>query len=68
MTARIEHHEIHFEIEPIRNVVGIGSMAAFQVHVTRGRVIASQGRLDEFVNDSPANASCHDLTARNSHP
>lgn len=52
-----ELRQTNFAAVPLRNVVGIGSVTAYQISVTRGRVLATIGSLEEFVNDSPANAS-----------
>ena len=52
-----ELRQTQFDAVPLRNVVGVGNTTAYQISVTRGDVIATFGALQEFVNDSPANAS-----------
>ncbi len=57
---RTELHQTSFDVVPLRNVVGVGNSTAYQICVTRGKVIASLGTLEDFVNDSPVNASRYD--------
>ena len=52
-----ELRQTRFNAVPLRNVVGVGNTTAYQIHVTRGKVIATLETIEEFVNDSPANAS-----------
>ena len=54
---RTELQQTNFDVVPLRNVVGVGNSTAYQICVTRGKVIASLGTLEDFVNNSPANAS-----------
>ncbi len=56
----IEYRQTFFKAEPLRNVVGIGNVTAYQISVSRGPTVGTFGSLDEFVNDSPANASRYD--------
>ena len=49
--------QTQFDVVPLKNVVGVGNTTAYQIHVTRGKVIATIDTIEEFVNDSPANAS-----------
>ena len=53
----IEYRQTQFKAEPLRNVVGFGNVTAYQICVRRGPAIGTFGTLEEFVNDSPANAS-----------
>jgi len=57
---RTELRHTNFDVVPLRNVVGVGNSTAYQICVTRGKVLASLGTLDKFVSDSPANASRYD--------
>jgi len=52
--------QTNFDVVPLRNVVGVGSTTAYQICVTRGKVLATIGSLEEFINDSPVNASRYD--------
>lgn len=52
-----ELRHTRFDVVPLRNVVGVGNNTAYQISVTRGETLATIGSLQEFVNDSPANAS-----------
>ena len=56
--------QTRFNAVPLRNVVGVGNTTAYQIHVTRGKEIATIETLEEFANRSPANASRFD----NDHP
>ena len=53
----IAYRQTQFKAEPLRNVVGIGNVTAYQICVSHGPTIGTFGTLEEFVNDSPANAS-----------
>ena len=53
----IAYRQTQFKAEPLRNVVGIGNVTAYQICVSHGPAICTFGTLEEFVNDSPANAS-----------
>jgi hypothetical protein len=55
--SQTELRQTNFDAVPLRNVVGVGNITAYQISVTRGKVLATIGSLEEFVNDSPANAS-----------
>ena len=55
-----ELQQTRFNAVPLRNVVGVGNTTAYQIHVTRGRVIATIETLEEMINISPANASRYD--------
>ena len=57
MMNAIEYRQTQFKAEPLRNVVGFGNVTAYQICVRRGPAIGTFGTLEEFVNDSPANAS-----------
>ena len=58
--TRTELRHTRFDAVPLRNVVGVGNTTAYQISVTRGDTLATLGQLEEFVNDSPANASRYD--------
>ena len=45
-----------FDVVPLRNVVGIGKAAAFQIRVQHGRVLATPLRS----NDLPRSAAAND--------
>jgi hypothetical protein len=55
-----ELRQTSFEAVPLRNVVGVGNSTAYQICVTRGKVLATLGSLEEFTNDSPSNSSRYD--------
>lgn len=57
MTNQTELRQTRFDVTPLRNVVGVGNVTAYQIRVTRGPAVATLGTLEEFVNDSPLNAS-----------
>ena len=57
MTNLTQLHKTRFDVTPLRNVVGVGNVTAYQICVTRGPVLATFGTLEEFVNHSPLNAS-----------
>ena len=61
--AKIKQTELRqtrFDVVPLRNVVGVGNVTAYQISVSRGRTIATIGSLEDFVNDSPQNASWYE--------
>lgn len=60
MTKQTELRQTQFDVSPLRNVVGVGNVTAYQICVTRGSVIATLGALEEYVEDSPLNASRYD--------
>lgn len=62
----IAYRQTQFKAEPLRNVVGIGNVTAYQICVSHGPAIGTFGTLEEFVNDSPANASRYE--ERNPEP
>ena len=55
--------QTQFNAVPLRNVVGVGNFTAYQVCVSRGKVLATPTNHEDFINDSPANASRYDATA-----
>jgi len=56
-TSKREHlHRAIFEAIPLRNVVGIGNMRAWQIHLTRGPVLATLGPVEQAVDEQAANA------------
>ena len=55
-----ELRQTSFEAVPLRNVVGVGNSTAYQICVTRGKVLATIGSLEEFTNNSPSNSSRYD--------
>lgn len=56
----IQYRQTQFKAEPLRNVVGIGNVTAYQICVSHGPTVGTFGTLEEFVTDSPANASRYD--------
>jgi hypothetical protein len=60
MTNQTELRHTEFNVTPLRNVVGVGNVTAYQICVTRGSVIATLGTIEEFIEDSPLNASRYD--------
>ena len=60
-TSKREHlHRAIFEAIPLRNVVGIGNMSAWQIHLTRGPVVATLGQVERSNDAQPANAARYD--------
>lgn len=57
MMNQTELRHTRFDVTPLRNVVGVGNVTAYQICVTRGQVLATIGALEEFVKGSPLNAS-----------
>jgi hypothetical protein len=55
-----ELRQTQFNAVPLRNVVGVGNFTAYQVCVSRGNVIATPTAMEDFIKDSPANASRYD--------
>ena len=59
-TSRQEQlHRVLFEAVPLRNVVGIGNMSAWQIHLTRGPVLATLGAVEHAFDEQAANAPRH---------
>ena len=54
--------ETRFDAVPLRNVVGVGNFTAYQVCVSRGNVLATPTTNEDFIKDSPANASRFDAS------
>jgi len=54
--------QTQFNAVPLRNVVGVGNFTAYQVCVSRGKVLATPISVQDFIQDSPANASRYDAT------
>ncbi len=52
--------QTQFDVVPLKNVVGVGHTTAYQICVSRGPVLATLGSLEEFITDSPMNASRYD--------
>lgn len=46
-----------FDVVPLRNVVGIGKAAAFQIHVRHGSVLATPLRSNDLARSAAANES-----------
>jgi len=60
-TSRQEQlHRVLFEAVPLRNVVGIGNMSAWQIHLTRGPVCATLGQVGISIDTQSANATRHE--------
>lgn len=57
---RTELCQTQFDVAPLPNVVGVGNITAYQISVTRGRVLATLGSLNELPIGSPLNASRYD--------
>lgn len=53
----IKLRQTNFDVVPLRNVVGVGNTTAYQICVSRGEVLATLGSIEEFITDSPMNAS-----------
>ena len=53
----IKLRQTNFDVVPLRNVVGVGNTTAYQICVSRGKVLATLGSIEEFITDSPMNAS-----------
>ena len=60
MTNQTTLHKTRFDVTPLRNVVGVGNVTAYQIRVSRGPSIATLGTLEDFTKDSPLNASRYD--------
>ncbi|MGD8346606.1 MAG: hypothetical protein PVI83_05140 [Lysobacterales bacterium] len=57
-TSRREQlHRAIFEAIPLRNVVGIGNMSAWQIHLTRGPALATLGQVEHSIEAQAANAA-----------
>ncbi len=50
-----ELRQTAFDVVPLRNVVGIGRAAAFQIRVQHGRVLATPLRSNELARSAAAN-------------
>lgn len=60
-TSRREQlHRAIFEAIPLRNVVGIGNMSAWQIHLTRGPVLATLGPIKQAADEQAANAPSYE--------
>ena len=54
-SKRQQLHRAIFEAVPLRNVVGIGNVSAWQIHLTRGPVLATLGAVEHAFDEQAAN-------------
>ena len=65
---RTELRQTTFDVIPLRNVVGVGNSTAYQICVTRGKVHATMGKLDELADITAANDDHSTQNVRQFHP
>lgn len=53
--SQVKLRQTTFDVEPLRNVVGVGNSTAYQISVTRGRMLGRMGALNELQGISAHN-------------